>query len=200
MPKSFYIETFGCQMNVHDSEKVAGTLLNSGYRQVDNADDADLVLYNTCSIREKAAQKVFSRLGEFRRERGKGKQFAVIGCVAQQEGKKIFASAPHVNLVAGSASYSRFSELLVQLESGQRRVTGLSLDTDQTFDTEFTKRGNPFRSCSRSIRSSRSRTCICCRGSSALRSAPCATRATTCRFCRATFAASSSLPSVWPPA
>ena len=145
MPKSFYIETFGCQMNVHDSEKVAGTLLSSGYRQVDNADDADLVLYNTCSIREKAAQKVFSRLGQFRKERGEGKLFGVIGCVAQQEGEKIFASAPHVNLVAGSASYSRFSELLVQLESGQRRVTGLSLDTDQTFDTEFTKRGNPFR-------------------------------------------------------
>ncbi|MCH7979327.1 MAG: tRNA (N6-isopentenyl adenosine(37)-C2)-methylthiotransferase MiaB, partial [Acidobacteria bacterium] len=145
MPKSFYIETFGCQMNVHDSEKVAGTLLNSGYRQVDNADDADLVLYNTCSIREKAAQKVFSRLGQFRKERGEGKQFAVIGCVAQQEGEKIFEAAPHVNLVVGSASYSRFSELLAQLESGQRRVTGLSLDTDQTFDTEFTKRGNPFR-------------------------------------------------------
>ena len=145
MLKSFYIETFGCQMNVHDSEKVAGTLLNSGYRQVDNADDADLVLYNTCSIREKAAQKVFSRLGQFRKGRGEGKQFAVIGCVAQQEGEKIFEAAPHVNLVAGSASYSRFSELLAQLESGQRRVTGLSLDTDQTFDTEFTKRGNPFR-------------------------------------------------------
>ena len=145
MPKSFYIETFGCQMNVHDSEKVAGTLLNSGYRQVDNADDADLVLYNTCSIREKAAQKVFSRLGQFKRGRGEGKQFGVIGCVAQQEGEKIFEAAPHVNLVAGSASYSRFPELLAQLESGQRRVTGLSLDTDQTFDTEFTKRGNPFR-------------------------------------------------------
>ena len=145
MTKSFYIETFGCQMNVHDSEKVAGTLLNSGYRQVDNADDADLVLYNTCSIREKAAQKVFSRLGQFRKGRGEGKQFGVLGCVAQQEGEKIFESAPHVDLVVGSASYSRFSDLLVQLETGQRRVTGLSLDTGETFDTEFTKRDNPFR-------------------------------------------------------
>ena len=132
-------------MNVHDSEKVAGTLLNSGYRQVDNADDADLVLYNTCSIREKAAQKVFSRLGQFRKGRGEGKQFGVLGCVAQQEGEKIFESAPHVDLVVGSASYSRFSDLLVQLETGQRRVTGLSLDTGETFDTEFTKRDNPFR-------------------------------------------------------
>ena len=145
MPKSFYIETFGCQMNVHDSEKVAGTLLNSGYRQVDNPEEADLVLYNTCSIREKAAQKVFSRLGQFRKGHGEGKQFGVLGCVAQQEGEKIFEAAPHVDLVVGSASYSRFPDLLVQLESGQRRVTGLSLDAGETFDTEFTKRGNPFR-------------------------------------------------------
>ena len=64
--KSFYIETFGCQMNVHDSEKVAGVLLGRGYRAVDDAQQADLLLYNTCSIREKAAQKVFSRLNDFK--------------------------------------------------------------------------------------------------------------------------------------
>src|SRR5271166_2817351 len=64
--KSFYIETFGCQMNVHDSEKVAGVLLGRGYRSVDDAQQADLLLYNTCSIREKAAQKVFSRLNDFK--------------------------------------------------------------------------------------------------------------------------------------
>src|SRR5580658_7305727 len=63
---SFYIETFGCQMNEHDTEKVAGLLLRRGYRQVDSPDAASLILYNTCSIREKAAQKLFSRLGEFR--------------------------------------------------------------------------------------------------------------------------------------
>ena len=145
MPKTFYIETFGCQMNAHDSEKVAGKLLTSGYRQVETPDEADLVLYNTCSIREKAAQKVFNRLNDFKRARGAGKTFGVIGCVAQQEGEKIFEAAPHVSLVAGSASYSRFSELLVQLEAGDRRVTGLSLDTDETFETEFTRRDNPFR-------------------------------------------------------
>jgi len=145
MPKTFYIETFGCQMNVHDSEKVAGKLLSSGYRQVETPEEADLVLYNTCSIREKAAQKVFNRLSQFRKARGQGQLFGVLGCVAQQEGEKIFEAAPHVSLVAGSASYSRFSDLLVQLESGQRRVTGLSLDTDETFETEFTRRDNPFR-------------------------------------------------------
>ena len=79
------------------------------------------------------------------RNSGKGKIFAVIGCVAQQEGEKIFERAPHVSLVAGSASYTRLPEMLVQLEAGNRRVTGLSLDTDQTFDTPFTSRDNPHR-------------------------------------------------------
>jgi tRNA-2-methylthio-N6-dimethylallyladenosine synthase len=145
MPKTFYIETFGCQMNVHDSEKVAGVLLSSGYRQVETVEEADLVLYNTCSIREKAAQKVFTRLSQFRKARGDGKLFGVLGCVAQQEGEKIFEAAPHVSLVVGSASYSRFSDLVAQLERGERRVTGLSLDTEETFETEFTRRDSPFR-------------------------------------------------------
>ena len=103
------------------------------------------VLYNTCSIRDKAEQKVFHRLQQFKREAGKGKVFAVIGCVAQQEGEKIFEKAPHVSLVAGSASYTKLPEMLVQLEAGNRRVTGLSLDTDETFDTPFTRRDNPHR-------------------------------------------------------
>jgi tRNA-2-methylthio-N6-dimethylallyladenosine synthase len=143
--KTFYIETFGCQMNAHDSEKVIGTLLERGYSQVERPEDAGLVLYNTCSIRDKAEQKVFSRLQQFKREAGKGRLFGVLGCVAQQEGEKIFERAPHVSLVAGSASYTRLGEMLVQLESGDRRVTGLSLDTDATFDTPFTRRDNPHR-------------------------------------------------------
>ena len=106
--KTFYIETFGCQMNAHDSEKVVGTLLETGYSQVDTAEDAELVLYNTCSIRDKAEQKVFHRLQQFKREAGKGKVFGVLGCVAQQEGERIFEKAPHVSLVAGSASYTSF--------------------------------------------------------------------------------------------
>jgi tRNA-2-methylthio-N6-dimethylallyladenosine synthase len=143
--KTFYIETFGCQMNAHDSEKVVGTLLAKGYSQVETPEEAHLVLYNTCSIRDKAEQKVFSRLQQFKRDAGKGKVFGVLGCVAQQEGEKIFDRAPHVSLVAGSASYTRLPQLLVQLESGQRRVTGLSLDTDETFDTPFARRDNPHR-------------------------------------------------------
>jgi tRNA-2-methylthio-N6-dimethylallyladenosine synthase len=143
--KTFYIETFGCQMNVHDSEKVIGTLVSEGYTQVERPDDADLVLYNTCSIRDKAEQKVFHRLQQFKREHGKGKVFGVLGCVAQQEGERIFERAPHVSLVAGSASYAKLTQMLVQLEAGNRHVTGLSLDTDEAFDTPFTRRDNPHR-------------------------------------------------------
>ncbi|MCC6539063.1 MAG: tRNA (N6-isopentenyl adenosine(37)-C2)-methylthiotransferase MiaB [Bryobacterales bacterium] len=143
--KTFYLETFGCQMNAHDSEKVIGTLVGQGYEQVDEPAAAELVLYNTCSIRDKAEQKVFHRLQQFKREGGRGKVIGVLGCVAQQEGEKIFERAPFVNLVCGSASYNRFSELLVQIENGARRVTGLSLDTQDTFETPLTRRDNPHR-------------------------------------------------------
>ena len=144
--KTFYIETFGCQMNFHDSEKVVGTLISQGYRQVDSEQDAGLILYNTCSIRDKAEQKVFHRLNDFRQLQKQGKRFAVLGCVAQQEGEKIFERAPHVSLVAGSASYRNLPEMLIQIENGERRVTGLDdRETDQTFETEFTARGNAHR-------------------------------------------------------
>ena len=143
--KTFYIETFGCQMNAHDSEKVVGTLCNQGYTQVDEPEAAGLVLYNTCSIRDKAEQKVFHRLNLFKKHAGKGQKFAVLGCVAQQEGERIFERAPHVSLVAGSASYTKLPEMLVQLEAGNRRITGLELDTQETFDTPLTSRDHPHR-------------------------------------------------------
>ena len=144
--KTFYIETFGCQMNAHDSEKVVGTLKREGYAQVEDESAADLVLYNTCSIRDKAEQKVFHRLNEYKRLQGEGKKFAVIGCVAQQEGEKIFDRAPYVSLVAGSASYRHLPDMLQRLEAGENRITGLDdRQTDETFDTEFTARSNPHR-------------------------------------------------------
>jgi len=144
--KTFYIETFGCQMNFHDSEKVVGTLISEGYRQVEREEEADLIVYNTCSIRDKAEQKVFHRLADFKALHKQGKRFAVLGCVAQQEGEKIFERAPFVSLVAGSASYRNLPSMLVKIESGESRVTGLDdRQTDQTFDTEFTARSNPHR-------------------------------------------------------
>jgi len=161
--KTFYLETFGCQMNVHDSEKVIGTLVHEGYRQVETVEQADLILYNTCSIRDKAEQKVFNRLNDYKKLLKQGKKFGVLGCVAQQEGEKIFERAPYVSLVCGSASYSNLPQMLTELESvpgvqpsgaGNRkpeaaalvRITGLDdRETDKCFETEFTARTNPHR-------------------------------------------------------
>ena len=170
--RTFYLETFGCQMNVHDSEKVIGTLIREGYCQVETVEQADLILYNTCSIRDKAEQKVFHRLADYKKLQAQGKQFGVLGCVAQQEGEKIFERAPHVSLVCGSASYRNLPQMLVQLETarlgdGAReiprparenaglrndasaslvRITGLDdRQTDLCFETEFTARTNPHR-------------------------------------------------------
>jgi tRNA-2-methylthio-N6-dimethylallyladenosine synthase len=144
--KTFYIETFGCQMNAHDSEKVIGTLLQQGYRQVESEEDAGLILYNTCSIRDKAEQKVFHRLSDYKALHKAGKRFAVLGCVAQQEGERIFERAPHVSLVSGSASYRKLPEMLARLEAGESRITGLDdRQTEETFETEFTARQNPYR-------------------------------------------------------
>src|SRR6059058_1021530 len=157
--KTFYLETFGCQMNAHDSEKVVGTLVSQGYRQVPTVEEAGLVLYNTCSIRDKAEQKVFHRLADYKKLEAKGKKFGVLGCVAQQEGEKIFEKAPHVSLVCGSASYRKLPEMLLQIENAPRQtgkfdaakrvhVTGLDdRETDECFETEFTARTNPYRGC-----------------------------------------------------
>src|SRR5271170_3582236 len=144
--KTVYLETFGCQMNVHDSEKVIGTLAQQGYQQVQTEEAADLILYNTCSIRDKAEQKVFNRLNDYKKLTAQGKRFGVLGCVAQQEGERIFERAPYVSLVSGSASYRKLPEMLVRLEQGEKRITGLDdRQTEETFETEFTARTNPHR-------------------------------------------------------
>src|SRR3977135_775297 len=143
--KTFYLEVFGCQRNVDDSEKVVGTLVSQGYRQVPTVEEAGLVLYNTCSIRDKAEQKVFHRLADYKKLQKQGKRFGVLGCVAQQEGEKIFERAPHVSLVCGSASYRNLPQMLIQIEAG-KRATGLDdRETDECFETEFTARTNPHR-------------------------------------------------------
>src|SRR3954471_15981473 len=160
--KTFYLETFGCQMNAHDSEKVVGTLVTQGYRQVETVEEAGLILYNTCSIRDKAEQKVFHRLADYKKLQAQGKRFGVLGCVAQQEGEKIFERAPHVSLVCGSASYTNLPQMLMKLEGKSAvqnlesrkpeagsplvRITGLDdRQTDKCFETEYTARTNPHR-------------------------------------------------------
>ena len=139
--KTFYLETFGCQINVHDSEKVVGTLLQEGYRQVETVEEADLVLYNTCSIRDKAEQKVFNRLSDYKKYKKQGKTFGVLGCVAQQEGEKIFERAPYVSLVAGSASYHKLPQMLRQLEEAELRSAASSIAISPT--TEAAAFSNP---------------------------------------------------------
>jgi len=119
--------------------------MSEGYEQVQTVEDADLILYNTCSIRDKAEQKVFHRLNDYKKLQKQGKKFGVLGCVAQQEGEKIFERAPHVSMVCGSASYRNLPAMLVQIEAG-KRVTGLDdRETEECFETEFTSRTNPHR-------------------------------------------------------
>ncbi|HVJ77099.1 MAG TPA: tRNA (N6-isopentenyl adenosine(37)-C2)-methylthiotransferase MiaB, partial [Hyphomicrobium sp.] len=116
-PKTYYLKTFGCQMNVYDSERMAEALARDGYSETADVDAADLVILNTCHIREKAAEKVYSDLGRIRDVKtarakgGKDTVIAVAGCVAQAEGAEITRRQPAVDLVIGPQSYHRLPEL-----------------------------------------------------------------------------------------
>jgi len=128
MSKYFYLETFGCQMNVVDSERIVGLLNGIDYHPVDNAEQADLVLLNTCSVRDKAERKVYGHLGRFKpiKDRRPELIIGVGGCVAEQEGDKMLAEVPYLDLVFGTHNVHRLPELVQQAESGQRRqsITG----------------------------------------------------------------------------
>jgi tRNA-2-methylthio-N6-dimethylallyladenosine synthase len=129
-PKRFLIETFGCQMNEHDSEKIAGLLSRQGMLPAESLEDADLFILNTCSVREKAAQKVYSRLGEVKRQKRRRQDFiiGVVGCVAQQEGAEMTRRAPFIDLVVGTHMYHALPDLLDQV--GQDRDTAPHVATD----------------------------------------------------------------------
>ena len=126
--KTVYIKTYGCQMNVYDSERMTDVLAASGYMPVETAESADLILLNTCHIREKASEKVYSDLGRFRllkqegRAAGREVTVGVTGCVAQAEGREIAARAPVVDLVIGPQSYQRLPELIGEVRAGRRVV------------------------------------------------------------------------------
>src|ERR1700733_7163771 len=118
--RKVHIKSFGCQMNVYDSHRMADTLAGEGYAETATPDDADLIILNTCHIREKAPDKVFSELGPVTRlkqaaaESGRQVVVAVAGCVAQAEGAEIIRRAPTVDLVFGPQSYHRLPELLAR--------------------------------------------------------------------------------------
>ncbi len=140
MQKSVYIKTYGCQMNVYDSARMADVLAPRGYRQAEAPEDADLVILNTCHIREKAAEKVYSELGRLkrikreRRAAGKDATIAVAGCVAQAEGAEIRRRAPAVDLVFGPQSYHRLPDLLAEARRTGSAI-GQEFEADEKFDT-----------------------------------------------------------------
>ncbi|HET6268174.1 MAG TPA: tRNA (N6-isopentenyl adenosine(37)-C2)-methylthiotransferase MiaB [Acidobacteriota bacterium] len=139
MEKKYYIETYGCQMNVHDSEKMSGLLSGLGYTASANEFDADLVLINTCSVREKAAQKVFTRLGQLKTLK-KGKPdliLGVCGCLAQQEGDRFLTGRPYVDLVFGPKNTGELPQLLQTIQNERRQLLALSGPRQEpTFEVE----------------------------------------------------------------
>jgi len=130
--KKFHIKSFGCQMNVYDGERMSELLLDQGMSDAENGEVADLVVLNTCHIREKAVDKVYSDIGRLRRKDGTGPMIAVAGCVAQAEGKEISRRAPSVDIVVGPQAYHRLPELIEVAKSGKK-----ALDTDMPAASKF---------------------------------------------------------------
>ena len=135
--KKLYVKTYGCQMNVYDSERMTETLASEGYKAVDTPEEADLVLLNTCHIREKAAEKVYSDLGRLKkleRTRGTPMRVGVAGCVAQAEGEEIVRRMPQVDLVVGPQAYHRLPDMLNALDAGEPA----QIITDFPVEAKFT--------------------------------------------------------------
>ncbi|MBN9277670.1 MAG: tRNA (N6-isopentenyl adenosine(37)-C2)-methylthiotransferase MiaB, partial [Hyphomicrobium sp.] len=137
--KKVFIKTYGCQMNVYDSERMAEALAGGGYAPTDAPDNADLIILNTCHIREKAAEKVYSELGRLRsikEERARADQetvIAVAGCVAQAEGDEIVRRAPVVDLVVGPQSYHQLNTLIARNRTTARPVVETEFPEDDKF-------------------------------------------------------------------
>ena len=148
--KKVFVKTYGCQMNVYDSERMRDVLTPLGYAETLSPQDADLVILNTCHIREKAVEKVYSELGKLRlmkRDRdkqGKAMLIAVAGCVAQAEGDEIVRRVPAVDLVFGPQTYHRLPQLLARAQGGERRVVETEFPAEDKF-ADLAARGNPAR-------------------------------------------------------
>ncbi|MCF3593285.1 tRNA (N6-isopentenyl adenosine(37)-C2)-methylthiotransferase MiaB [Rhodobacteraceae bacterium LMO-12] len=133
-PKKLFIKTYGCQMNVYDSERMAEAMGGAGYTEVSSPEEADMILLNTCHIREKAAEKVYSELGRFRglKDEKPDLKIGVAGCVAQAEGEEIMRRQPLVDLVVGPQAYHRLPEMAARTQSGEK-----VLDTDFPQEDKF---------------------------------------------------------------
>jgi tRNA-2-methylthio-N6-dimethylallyladenosine synthase len=131
-PKTFKIKSFGCQMNVYDGDRMAELLGDQGMRAAAEGEDADLVVLNTCHIREKAAEKAYSDVGRLRREDGSKPLIALAGCVAQAEGPEAMRRSPMIDMVVGPQAYHRLPDMVVEAASGRRPV-----DTDMPAISKF---------------------------------------------------------------
>ncbi len=131
-PRTYRVKSFGCQMNVYDGERMAELLTDKGMAPAADGEDADLVVLNTCHIREKAAEKVYSDIGRLKKADGSKPLIAVAGCVAQAEGDEIMARAPAVSMVVGPQAYHRLPELLDKAARGERAT-----DTDMPANAKF---------------------------------------------------------------
>ena len=131
-PRTFHVKSFGCQMNVYDGERMAELLTAQGMQASDAREDADLVVLNTCHIRERATEKVYSDIGRLRRDDGTTPLIAVAGCVAQAEGAEIMARAPSVRVVVGPQAYHRLPEMVAAAAAGGRET-----ETDMPAEAKF---------------------------------------------------------------
>lgn len=149
-PRKVHVKSFGCQMNVYDSHRMADTLAPAGYSEVAAPEDADLVILNTCHIREKAVEKVYSEIGRMRAlkeqaaAQGRNMIIAVAGCVAQAEGEEIIRRAGSVDLVVGSQNYHRLPEMLARAAAGEKLV-----DTEFSVEDKFAQLASPHREATR---------------------------------------------------
>ena len=136
---SYFIKTFGCQMNMHDTERMAATLAEQGYSAAGEMTEADLVIFNTCSIRDKSEQKAYSMMGLLKRD-GKKKnpnlKIGFAGCVAQQDRKEVFEGAPHLDFVLGTDSLDQLPEVLYRVEQGERKVMQVGFDPSNDYSIE----------------------------------------------------------------
>lgn len=133
--KKLFVKTYGCQMNVYDTERMTESLQAEGYISTDSAEEADMILLNTCHIREKAAEKVYSELGRFKHLKSENPnlKIGVVGCVAQAEGEEIIRRQPLVDLVVGPQSYHKLPLLERQINNGQKKVE-IDFPTEDKFD------------------------------------------------------------------
>jgi tRNA-2-methylthio-N6-dimethylallyladenosine synthase len=139
-----FLKTYGCQMNKLDSELSISSLVKEGYTFAEDENDADVILLNTCSVRNKAEHKVYSQLGSLRdlKEKNPGVILGVLGCMAQNEGEKIFKRMPHVNLICGTRMFSKLPELIEEINGSNKRILAIDEDGEVSFDRLITQRPN----------------------------------------------------------